>query len=242
MVSLIKRLIAKKISVDIKELKFYYKEKELKNVDEENNKNVYEMIKSDNVPFIEVKKESLNNQNIISLNTKVNLIYKISCEPVSSYVDLVNKIEQFFRDICLEKNYLCEPTKKDAYDVCFSCSDHYFQFKRYMMNISRTDKQYEKTKFNILKVDKSKIIEPKIERKVEEEEEGSNVIEKMIVQDKKTKKEVKIEYKKMKHKEDDYFQKDFINSGPYETYEEIKKKEEKENEKKRVGKKKFSVV
>ena len=85
------------------------------------------------------------------------------------------------------------------------------------------------------------MIEPKIDKKEEEEEVG-NKVETLLVKDKKTKKEINIEYKKMKHRENDYFQKDFINSGPYETYEEIKKKEEKENEKKRVGKKKFSVV
>ena len=34
-----------------------------------------EMIKDDKVPFFEVRKELPINQNIISLNTKVNLIY-----------------------------------------------------------------------------------------------------------------------------------------------------------------------
>jgi hypothetical protein len=239
LVSRIKLLIGKKIEIDTKDLKFYYKDKELK--EEDNKTNVYEMIKGDNVPFIEVKKESPNNENIISLNTKVNLIYKVKCKPVSSYVDLVNKIEQFFRDICLEKNFLCEPTAKDSYDVCFSCSDHCFQFKRYMMNISRTDKLYEKTKFEILKVDKSKVIEPKIDKKEEEEEVG-NKVETLLVKDKKTKKEINIEYKKMKHRENDYFQKDFINSGPYESYEEIKKKSEKGDKKKWIGKKNFSAI
>ena len=238
LVSRIKLLIGKKLSIDVKDLKFYHKDKELK--EEDNKKNVYEMIKDDNVPFIDVKKESPNNENIISLNTKVNLIYKVKCEPVSSYVDLVNKIEQFFRDICLEKNFLCEPTAKESYDVCFSCSDHCFQFKRYMMNISRTDKLYEKTKFEILKVDKSKVIEPKIDKKEEEEEVG-NKVETLLVKDKKTKKEINIEYKKMKHRENDYFQKDFINSGPYESYEEIKKKSEKGDKKKWIGKKDFSA-
>ena len=145
-----------------KELKDDDKEKELK--DENKELYFYELIKNDKAPFLDVRKESPNNQNIISLNTKVNLIYKVQCSPVSSYLDLVNKIEQFFRDICLEKHYLCEPTSKNSYDVCFACSDHCFQFKRYMMNIARTDIQYQKTKFDIPKVDKSKIIEPKVEK------------------------------------------------------------------------------
>ena len=204
-------------------------------------------------PFLDVRKESPNNQNIISLNTKVNLIYKVHCKKVSSYLDLVNKIEQFFRDICLEKHYLCEPTAKDEYDVCFSCSDHCFQFKRYMMNISRSDKQYEKTKFDIPKVDKSKIIEPIVEKNKEKEIEEIVKIKPEKIDIKYTQPPTKskekqkttvvtIEYKKMKHKEDDYFQKEFINTGPYIKYDEIKKKQEKDEKKKWISKKKFSVV
>jgi len=229
-----------------KELKEDDKDKELK--EEEKEINVYELIKNDNAPFLDVRKESQNNQNIISLNTKVNLIYKVHCKPVSSYLDLVNKIEQFFRDICLEKHYLCEPTAKDEYDVCFSCSDHCFQFKRYMMNISRTDAQYKKTKFEIVKVDKSKIIEPKIEKNKENEEIDENINKtekiKSVYYDerKKIKTEVDIEFKRMKHKEDDYFQKEFINTGPYVKYEEIKKKQEIDDKKNWISKKKFSVV
>ena len=229
-----------------KEVKEDDKDKELK--EEEKEINVYELIKNDNAPFLDVRKESQNNQNIISLNTKVNLIYKVHCKPVSSYLDLVNKVEQFFRDICLEKNYLCEPTAKDEYDVCFSCSDHCFQFKRYMMNISRTDAQYKKTKFDIPKVDKSKIIEPKIEKSKDNEEIDENINKtekiKSVYYNKKTntKTEVDIEFKRMKHKEDDYFQKEFINTGPYVKYEEIKKKQENDDKKKWISKKKFSVV
>ena len=53
---------------------------------------------------------------------------------------------------------------------------------------------------------------------------------------------IEIEYRRMKHKEDDYFQKDFVNSGPYISLEDLKKKEEKESKKKWVGKRNFSVV
>ena len=243
LVSRLKALIAKKISVDVNILKFYYKDKELKQ--EDNKKNVYEMIKGDSVPFIDVKKESVINQNIISLNSKVNLVYKVKCYPITSYIDFVNKIEQFFKDICIENHYLCEPTSTDSYDVCFSCSDHCFQFKRYMMNVSRTDKLYEKTKFEIPKVDKSKIIEPKLDKGVNdllESDENPIKIEKMVVKDKKTEKTIEFEYRKIKHKETDYFQKEFVNVGPYESYEEIKKKQDKDDKRKWISKKNFSVI
>ena len=246
LISRLKLIIAKKISVEANVLVFFYKDKELKAEDDK--KNVFEMIKDDPIPFIEVKKVPKENQDIISLNSKVNLVYKVTCSPVNSYSDLVNKIEQFFRDICLEKHYLCEPTDKNKYDVCFSCSDHCFQFKRYMMNLQRTDKQYEKTKFEVQKVDKTKVIEPKIEHNVnkenniDEDEKAKNSFKKMKVVDKKTKKEVEFEYKVMKHRENDYFQKEFVNVGPYESYEDIKKKMDTDDKTKWVSKKKFSVV
>lgn len=240
LISLIKRKISEKIKVDQKFLKFYYKEKELK--EDSNKTNVFIMIKDDNAPFIDVKKELVTNQDIISLSTNGNLIYKVSCKPIPDYSDLVNKIEQFFKDICLEKNYLCEPTSSNSYDVCFSCSDHCFQFKRYMMNITRTDKKmYGKTKYVIVPVDKSKIIEPRIERTEEETDENSNKIEKIVVKNDKNQ-EIEIEYRKMKHREDDYFQKDFMNKGPYNYINEIKKKEEKDSKKKWISKKNFSAI
>ena len=239
LVSLIKRKISEKIQVDLKKLNFYYKNKELK--EDSNKTNVYEMIKGDIAPFIDVKKESTINQNIISLNSKINLIYKVESTNISNYSDFVDKIEQFFKDVCLEKHYLCEPTGTNTYHVCFSCSDHCFHFKRYMMNISRLEKMYEKSSFNVLKVDKSQIIEPKIENRIEEIDTDSNKIEKIVVMNKKNK-EIEIEYRKMKHREDDYFQKDFVNSGPYTSLKEIQKQEEKESKKKWVGKKNFSVV
>lgn len=239
LVSLIKRKISEKIQVDVNKLNFYYKNKELK--EDSNKTNVYEMIKGDTAPFIDVKKQSTINQNIISLNSKINLIYKVESTNISNYSDFVDKIEQFFKDVCLEKHYLCEPTGTNTYHVCFSCSDHCFQFKRYMMNISRLEKMYEKSCFNVLKVDKSQIIEPKIENPIEEIDTDSNKIEKIVVVNKKNK-EIEIEYRKMKHREDDYFQKDFVNSGPYLSLKEIQKQEEKESKKKWVGKKNFSVV
>ena len=53
------------------------------------------MIKDDPFPIIEVKKESLNDQNIISLNTKVNLVYKVECDKIMVYI-LYDKIGDKF--------------------------------------------------------------------------------------------------------------------------------------------------
>lgn len=233
LVSFLKRKISEKINVDKKNLKFYYKDVELK--DDSDKTNVYEMIKGDNIPFIDVKKEFPINQDIISLNSKSNLIYKVECKPILSYRDLIEKIESFCKDTCIDKNYLCEPASTNTYYACFSCSDHCFQFKRYMMNVARKEKEYKDTKFKIMEVDKSRIIEPKIDQNLEEDIEDLGKVEEMVVKDKKTNKDVKIKYRKIKHKEDDYFQKDFLNSGPNLPIEEIKEKD------KKVKKKKWNI-
>ena len=229
LVSFLKRKIGEKINVDVKNLKFYYKETELKN--DADKTNVYDMIKNDkNVPFIDVKKEVPISQDIISLNAKSNLIYKVKCYPISSYRDLIEKIEKFCTDSCIDKNYLCEPVSTDTYYACFSCSDHCFQFKRYMMNIARQEND-KKIKFKIEEVDKTRIIEPKIEKNVEDTEEYGKM-EDMVVKDKKTDKNITIKFRKIKHKEDDYFQKDFLNSGPNILNEPLKGKD-KTNKKKK---------
>ena len=237
LVSKMKKLIAKELNVDIKTLKFFYKENEIKEESDKNN--LYQMIKEDKFPIIEVRKETLNEQNIISLNTKLNLVYKVECKQILDYIDFINKIEQFFKDICIENHYLCEPIASNVYNVCFLCSDHCFQFKRYMMNISRLDKNYEKATFKVLGADKSKIIEPELDVKDEVEDDSYGKIEKIMVKGKKDKKEIEIEFRKIKHKENDYFQKDFINKGPYENEE--KKKPEVKNKSKKKKKKEFSV-
>jgi len=229
LVSFLKRKIGEKINVEVKNLKFYYKETELKN--DADKKNVYDMIKNDkNVPFIDVKKEIPISQDIISLSTKSNLIYKVECKHISSYRDLIEKIEKFCTDSCIDKNYLCEPVSTDTYYACFSCSDHCFQFKRYMMNIARQEND-KKAEFKIMEVDKSRIIEPKIEQNVEDTAEYGKV-EDMVVKDKNTDKNITIKFRKIKHKEDDYFQKDFLNSGPNIPNEPLKGKD-KSNKKKK---------
>ena len=236
LISLMKRKIAEKLNVDKKALKFYYKETEIK--EERDKEKLHEMIKDDPFPIIEVKKETLNEQNIISLNTKVNLVYKVECKNITDYIDFINQIEQFFKDICIENHYLCEPIETNKYNVCFLCSDHCFQFKRYMMNVSRMNKLYKKAEFTVLGADKSQIIEPELDVKEEVEDDSYGKLEKMMVKDRKTNKEYEIEFRKIKHKENNDFQKDFINKGPYEDNTTKKKEEQKSKSKSKKKKKK----
>ena len=156
LVSGVKKLISKKLNIDIKELKFYYLDNELK--EDKNKTNVYEMIKKNQIQYFEVKKEIAANDNIISLNAQANLIYQVKCTNINDYKDFIGKIEKFFKDLCIEQHYLCEPTSLNSYIVNFSCEDNCFQFKRYMMNIMKSEESYAKSKFSLIPVDKSKVI------------------------------------------------------------------------------------
>ncbi len=110
-----------------------------------------------------------------------------------------------------------------------------------MMNISRMEKLYEKSTYKVLGADKSQIIEPEVDLKNEEDDESYGKIEKIVVTDKKNNKDIEIQFRKIKHKENDYFQKDFINKGPYESEDTKKKQTDEKNKSKKKKKKEFTV-
>ncbi len=200
LISRLKKLISKKISVDENLIQIYYLDKEIK----DNKLNVYDLIKDNKIKYIEVKKESPNNENIISLNSNVNLIYKIKCKGIQNAKDFIDKIDIFFREKCLDKHYLCEPVAMNTYDVVFSCEDNCYQFKRYMAIVKRLDPNYSNTTYEYIPIDKKKFLTPKLT--------SFNMLSSSS-------------------------QSQFINKGPYMTYEELKKLDEKEQKKKWICKK-----
>ena len=125
--------------------------------------NVYDMIKNSKIKYIEVKKEFPLNEDVISLNTNIYLIYKVRCTGIIDIKDFIGKIETFFRERCLEKHYICEPIGNNIYDVGFSCNDNRFQFKRYMMVVKKLDNNYINTNSQFLLIDKNEIFdEPRL--------------------------------------------------------------------------------
>ena len=208
LISKIKKLISKKLSIDIPSIHIYYLDKEIIN----DRLNVYDLIKDNKIKYFLVKKESPVNGEVISLNTNVNLLYKIKCFEIHDYQDFVEKIEAFFIDRCLDKHYTCEPFNENAYEVSFSCEDICFQFKRYMQTLKRIDKNYLNTKCELIPIDKSNIKKYK--------NDNNNSINSM---------------------ENKYKESEFINKGPYMTYEEMQRKNEKEEKKKWIDKKGFII-
>ena len=202
LLSRIKKLISKKISVDLNLIHIYYLDKELT----DDKLNVYDLIKDNKIKYFEVQKESPINENILSLNSNVNLIYKVKCKNIENAKDFIDKIDIFFREKCLDKHYLCEPVGINVYEVGFCCEDTCYQFKRYMTIVRRLDPNYSNTTYEFVPLDKKKILIPKLKNYPT----INNNLESL-----------------------------FINKGPYMTYEDIQKKNEKENKKKWVSKKDF---
>jgi len=202
LLSRIKKLINKKISVDLNLIHIYYLDKEIT----DDKINVYDLIKDNKIKYFEVKKEFPANENIISLNSNLNLIYKVKCKNIENAKDFIDKIDTFFREKCLDKHYLCEPVAINTYDVGFACEDNCYQFRRYMSIIKKLDNNYSNSTFEYVPFDKIKMLRPKL-----------------------------IDFPTLNQYSDPIY----INKGPYMTYEEIKRQNEREDKKKWLCKKGF---
>ena len=197
LVSKIKKLISKKISVDVNLIHIYYLDKEITN----DRLNIYDLINNNKIKLLEVKKEAPINKDVISLNINTHLIYKVRCKGIQNVKDFMEKIETFFRERCLEKHYLCEPIGNNTYDIGFSCEDNCFQFKRYMTLIKKLDNNYKNCNYEFIPVFRNEILQP-------------------------------IKTKKIEPFYSRNFESIYINKGPYMTYEEIQKRNEREEKKK----------
>ena len=205
LISKLKKLISKKLSLDISLVHLYHQDNEIT----DDKLNVYDLIKDNKIKYFIVKKESPINEDIVSLNINAHLLYKVKCYEINDPKDFAEKIETFFNDRCLDKHYLCEPFGETGYNVSFSCEDICFQFKRYMLTLKRIDKNYLNSKCELVPIDKTNLINSKI-------------------------KNINITGYKSKESE-------FINKGPYMTFEEMKRIDEKEGKKKWIDKNGFKV-
>ena len=206
LISKLKKLISKKLSIEINLIHIYYQDKEIT----DDKLNVYDLIKDNKTKYFLVKKEPPINEDLVSLNTNQLLSYKLKCTGIRDYKDFLNKIESFFIDRCLDKHYICEPLGENGYLIGFSCEDICFQFKRYMLLLKKIDDKYINSKCEFKPIDKSVIINSKIN--------------------------IDLSNNKYNYKESE-----FINKGPYMTYEEMQRKNEKEEKKKWINKNGFKI-
>ena len=218
----IRKLIAKKLGVDKENIKIFYLNSELLDKDKQN---IYDLISNNKEKYLEVKKEQPVSENIMSLNTVATLTHKLRCTNINNLMNFTDILNTFFNDLALEKHYLCEPTAINTYEVGFVCEDHAIQFKRYFTLMKKTPAYSELYKDTTLTLIKPKILQ----------------IKQNYLSNKSPSSRSKSGSKpKNKAKKNESLPK-FIAQGPYMTYEEIKKKEEKESKKKWLNKNGFKL-
>lgn len=157
LVSGIKKLIAKNLNLDIEIIKIFYKSEELTNPKQ----NVYDLIKNDKIKYFEVKKEVSTNNEIFSLNSN-EFNYKVQVSKISDVIDLDKQIELFFKEILVEKKYICEPVSMDTYHVCFLCEDYAYQFKRFCIVLKRNNKLYSNIDISVILPEKNYTTYPEL--------------------------------------------------------------------------------
>jgi len=129
----IKENISKEIKVPSNELQVFYKNNEIKNDDQK----IYDLFKNNKINFLEVKKIIKNPNALTSFD------YKVEIKNIENGYDLNKQIDNFFNQLLLEKNVICEPVDLDVYHVCFNYEDIAFDFKRYILLLKRTNKNYQ---------------------------------------------------------------------------------------------------
>lgn len=145
----IKENISNEIKVPSNNFQVFYKNNQITNEEQI----IYDLIKNNKINFLEVKKI------INSPNTTTSFDYKVEIKNLENGYDLNKQIDNFFNQLLLEKNVICEPVDLDAYHVCFNYEDIAFDFKRYVLLLKRTNKNYQnievKTIIPVEKVKKS---------------------------------------------------------------------------------------
>ena len=113
-----------------------------------------QIIKNQRFFFFEVKKKITNNyyKNYILPKT---YNYKIFIENIENLPDFYLKIEQFFKDSLIEKDYILEPIEMNKYSLGFSFPDVAFDFNRFLLILKLSDENYANIKSS-LKLDGTK--------------------------------------------------------------------------------------
>lgn len=111
---------------------------------------VLDIIKDEKCPIFEIKKKSLYNNlsNVAQLYPKV-YNDKVIVDGITNSLDLHQKIEQFFKDCCVEKDYYCEPLTESKYSVGFPYPDLAFDFNRYLLILKGTNEIYSNIKSSL---------------------------------------------------------------------------------------------
>lgn len=144
----LRKLIAEQVYLLPSDIDIIYKGKPLTN--EQDTQRVFYLLKDDNAPYFEIKKKSMYNslENVSQLYPKVYK-NKVIVDGIKDAMDLNSKIEQFFKDCCIEKDCYCEPISETKYSIGFTYPDLAFDFNRYLLILKGTNELYSNTKSNL---------------------------------------------------------------------------------------------
>ena len=107
-----------------------------------------EIIKNQKFFFFEIKKKIVNNYYINYIYPKT-YNYKILIENIENLPDFYSKIEQFFKDSLIEKDYILEPLEMNKYSLGFSFPDVAFDFNRFLLILKLSDDNYANIKSSL---------------------------------------------------------------------------------------------
>ena len=144
----LRKLIADQVYLLSSDIDIFYKGKPLTN--EQDSQRVFFLLKDDNAPYFEIKKKSMYNslENVSQLYPKVYK-NKVIVDGIKDAMDLNSKIEQFFKDCCIEKDCYCEPLSETKYSIGFTYPDLAFDFNRFLLILKGTNELYSNTKSNL---------------------------------------------------------------------------------------------
>ena len=146
----------------------------------------------------------------ISISTYNFTVY---LQNITNGKDLIDKIDDFFIQIQIDKDYIAEPTSLYSYSVSFKRNDLAFDFKRYMLILKRSVPLYQSINIKLKPIEKKK---------------RSNVLLTSVPTPTRQLKP-----------NDLYISPYYVAQSPYITYEDMKRMDEKKKKKKWIDRRGF---
>lgn len=225
-------LVSEKINLPKKDMEIRYQDKLYKSPNNDN-EIIEEITKNEKFPFFDIRKiyKPIGIGAYSILQPKL-YSYTVIIENISSIQDLYQKIDDFFSDGLLTKDYLAIPLAEKKYSIGFAYPDLAFDFNRYMLILKGTNELYHNIKL-------SKNINNHRTRSLGKSADYSNLNQyDNPISSSRHKKSPSIGIRNVRHPKFNSALYAGI-SGPYLSYEEMRRKEYIESKKKWIDKKGF---
>ena len=141
-------LVCEKINLQNNEIEIRYQDKLYKSPLNDNDI-IEEITKNEKFPFFDIRKiYKPIGIGAFSIPQPKLYSYKVIIDNISSIQDLYQKIDDFFTDGLLTKDYLAIPLAEKKYSIGFAYPDLAFDFNRYMLILKGTNELYHNIKLS----------------------------------------------------------------------------------------------